>query len=340
LSRWLKIVLGVLAGLIVLLVLNAIAVSNQTKDAEVNVEGAEIIETSNGALQVLDEGDPAGSPIVLIHCYTCSIEWWQKLTPLLTAEHRVLSVDLLGHGGSDKPGAGYSIEDQAAALAEALSSLGVQGATVVGHSLGGTVATGLAEQSPQLASKVVLIDKAPDDSFDDESFARKLGELPVVGQATQRLVAWAPDSSVRDQYEEVFAPDFNIASGFENPDQVVDDLREMTYTAFTDVGDADSDYTGERALDERLSALGVPLLVIFGAEDQFYDAEPASDRYADISGAQIELIQGAGHSPNVETPDQVAELILAFATPAAVQPAKKAGRSGKKKATAGARKKD
>jgi pimeloyl-ACP methyl ester carboxylesterase len=331
LSRRLKIALGVVAGLILLLVLNAIAVSNQTKDAELNVEGAEIVETSHGGVQVLDEGDPAGSPIVLIHCFTCSIEWWQKLAPLLADGHRVLSVDLLGHGGSDKPGAGYSIEDQAGALAESLSSLGVQGATVVGHSLGGTVATGLAEQSPQLASKVVLIDQAPDDSFEDESFTEKLGKLPVVGQATQRLVAWAPDSSVRDLYEEVFAPDFNIASGFENPDQVVDDLREMTYTAFTDVSDAESDYTDERALDERLSAIGVPLLVIFGAEDQVYHAEPALERYADIPGAQTELVEGAGHSPNVETPDQVAPLILSFAAPAAGQAAKKKAATGGKK---------
>jgi pimeloyl-ACP methyl ester carboxylesterase len=339
LSRGLKITLGVVAGVIVLLVLNAIAVSNQTKDAKLNVEDAEIVETSHGAVQVLDEGDPAGSPIVLIHCYTCSIEWWQKLSPLLAREHRVLSVDLLGHGGSDKPGAGYSIEDQAGALAEALSSLGVQGATVVGHSLGGTVATGLAEQSPQLASKVVLIDQAPDDSFEDESFTQKLGYVPVIGQAMQRLVAWAPDSSVRDQYEEVFAPDFNIASGFENPDQVVDDLREMTYTAFVDAGEAEDDFTDDRPLDERLGALGVPLLVIFGAEDQVYDAGPTLDRYADIAGAQTELIQGAGHSPNVETPDQVAQLVLGFATPVAVQPPKKTGPPGKKKAAAGARKK-
>jgi pimeloyl-ACP methyl ester carboxylesterase len=330
LSRGLKIVLGVIAGLIVLLVLNAIAVSNQTKDAELNVEGAEIVETSHGGVQVLDEGDPAGSPIVLIHCFTCSIEWWQKLAPLLADGHRVLSVDLLGHGGSDKPGAGYSIEDQAGAAAEALSSLGVQGAPVVGHSLGGTVATGLAEQSPQLASKVVLIDQAPDNSDVDTSLTQDLGQVTVIGQAMQRLVAWAPDSSVREQYEEAFAPNFNIASGFENPDQVVDDLREMTYTAFVDAADAENDFTDERPLNERLGAIGVPLLVIFGAEDQIYDAEPTLARYSDIPGVQTKLIEGAGHSPNVETPDQVAPLILSFAAPPAGQAAKKKAATGGK----------
>jgi pimeloyl-ACP methyl ester carboxylesterase len=344
LSRWLKILLGVLAGIIVLLVLNAVAVSRQTKDAEVNVDGAELVETSYGALQVLDEGDPQGSPIVLIHCYTCSMNWWGQFAPMLETGHRVIRVDLLGHGGSDKPSEGYSMENQANAIAEALSELGVTGATVVGHSLGGTVATALAAQSPELATKVVVVDQAPDSSFGDESITQKLGHLPVIGQAMERLVHIAPSSEVRDQYEDAFAPGFNIASGFENPDQVVDDLREMTYTAFDDSAGAEEDYTDEQPLDERLSALQMPVLVIFGAEDQIYDADAALERYAPVPDAQTELIQGAGHSPNVEKPNEVAPLIVAFAdqpSPAVQEQQRQAAkqRAQQKKAAAAARKK-
>jgi hypothetical protein len=53
--------------------------------------------------------------------------------------------------------------------------------------------------------------------------------------------------------------------------------------------------------------------VIFGAEDQVYDADEALDRYAEIPGAQTELIEGAGHSPNVEKPAEIASLIRTFA---------------------------
>src|ERR687888_226268 len=98
--------------------------------------------------------------ILLIHCYTCSMKWWDGLAPLLERDHRVIRVDLLGHGGSDKPGAGYSIDDQATAVGEALAKLGVVNATVVGHSLGGSVVTALAQQSPRLASRVVIVDQA------------------------------------------------------------------------------------------------------------------------------------------------------------------------------------
>lgn len=311
-SRWLKVVLVVLGVLIALLVLNAIAVTNKTKDAERNVEAAELVDTSNGTLQVLDEGNPEGSPIVLIHGYTASMNWFEQLAPLLAQRHRVISVDLLGHGGSDKPSAGYEIADQANAIAEALASMDVSGATMVGHSLGGTVATALAEQSPDLATKVVILDQAPNDSFEDLSFIAELGYQPIIGPALQRLTDIAPNSVVRDQYEQAFAPGFNIASGFENPDQVVDDLREMTYTAFVDVAEAEGDYSDARSLDDRLSAIEVPLLVVFGREDQIYDAEAAIEPYEDVIGARTELIEGVGHSPNVEAPEQTAALIESF----------------------------
>ncbi len=339
---WVKVASAILAGLIVLLVLNAIVVSNETRDAERTVEGAELIETSNGTLQVLDEGPETGSPIVLIHGYTASLNWFEGLAPLLAESHRVIRVDLLGHGGSDKPRSGYEISDQANAVAEALAKLGGSDATVVGHSLGATVATALAEQSPELATKVVNIDQATDDSFEELSFTAKLGTEPVIGQAMNRISDIAPTSTVRSQFQQAFAPDFNIASGFDNPDQVVEDLNEMTYTAFVDVVDEEGKYSDARHLDDRLSALEIPVLVIFGAEDQVYDADAAIEPYEDIPGVQTELIEGTGHSPNVEIPERIAPLISAFAdapTPeekAAAKAAKK--RAAKKAAAAAARK--
>jgi pimeloyl-ACP methyl ester carboxylesterase len=328
--RWLKITLGVIGALIVLLLLNAIVVSNATKDAYVRNTGAQLVDTSNGTLQVLEQGNPRGTPIVLIHCYTCSMNWWDDLAPLLERDHRVIRVDLLGHGGSDKPGTGYSIEDQATAVAEALAKLGVVNATVVGHSLGGSVVTALAQQSPQLASRVVIIDQAPEDGFDNEGFAQRISYWPVIGQASDRLLRIGPKSAIRDQYDDAFAPGYDISTGFDNPDQPVDDLRAMTYTAYKDTRDAEQDFVAESPLDQRLATAHVPTMVIFGAEDQLYDAQEAVDRYRqNVPGVQTHLIPGAGHSPNIERPNLVAPLILSWAAPpqGALQPAKKKNRT-------------
>jgi pimeloyl-ACP methyl ester carboxylesterase len=313
-SRWLKVTLALCAGIVVLLVLNAVAVSNETKDAEQITEGAELIDTSAGTLQVLDEGAPQGPPIVLIHGYAGSMRWYDQLAGLLGTDHRVIRVDLLGHGGSEKPSAGYEVGEQANAIAEALASLGVTDATVVGHSLGATVATALAEQSPELAAKVAVIDEAVnDDHENDFGLTADLGYVPVIGQAMSRALDVAPTSFVRDQFDVAFADDFNPASGFENPDQVVEDLSAMTYTAFTDSSDAEQEYTDARSLDDRLSALEIPVLVVFGSEDEVYDAESSIEPYEDITGVRTEVIDGVGHSPNVEAPAEIAPLISAFA---------------------------
>ena len=185
-KRGLKILIAIVAVLAVLLAANTIAVDNETKPAEVTVDGGRILQLSAGDLQVWEDGPTAGSsgdpPIVLIHCYSCSLRWWDHIVPLLSERHRVIRVDLLGHGGSEKPQSGYSMEDQAALVGEALNQLGVEGAVVVGHSLGATVAAALAEQSSELVDRVVDIDQAPDDSFGSLPLIARLAYVPVLGE--------------------------------------------------------------------------------------------------------------------------------------------------------------
>jgi pimeloyl-ACP methyl ester carboxylesterase len=317
LRRGWAIFIAVVAVLAVLLAANTIALDNETKPAEVTVDGGEILQLSGGEIQVWEDGPTGGGggepPIVLIHCYSCSLHWWDGMVPILSERHRVIRLDLLGHGGSAKPQTGYSMEDQATLAAEALNELGVEGAVVVGHSLGATVATALAEQSSELVDRVVNIDQAPDNSYGELPFLASLGYVPVLGQLLNRVT---PDFAIEDAYEDGFAPGYDVASGFENPDQVVDDFRAMTYTSFDESATEEDRYTDEVPLDERLASTAVPLLVIFGAEDQIYDAADAISGFEDVPGVRTATIEGAGHSPNVERPEDTARLILEFAAEA------------------------
>jgi pimeloyl-ACP methyl ester carboxylesterase len=324
-----KILIGVVVALAILLTLNTVAIDNQTKGAEVTVSGGKILKLAGGDIQVKEVGPTAPSvprpgatgssgssgqraaspPIVLIHCYTCAIDWWDGMIPLLSRTHRVVAIDLLGHGGSEKPSSGYGIEQQASLVAQALNKLGVEGAVVVGHSLGAAVATELAAQSRQLVDRLVVIDEAPDSSFGDLGTMAKLSYQPVLGQAMWRVL---PDGAIKDGLGEAFAP------GYDVPDAFVDDLKRMTYTSYKASYDDEKDYTDERPLDERIRAALVPALVIFGSEDQIYDARKAIAAYAGIPGARTAIVQGAGHSPNVEKPAQTAKLVLGFARPTAL----------------------
>ena len=161
-------------------------------------------------------------PIVLLHCYSCSLHWWDGMAPILARRHRVIRIDLLGHGGSQKPSSGYAITNQAALVAAALDQLEVQGAVVVGHSMGFSVATALAEQSTQLVDRLVNIGEGPNEDACSLPTLAELGYTPVLGQAIWRLT---PDFLVDDGYARAFAPGYDLADGFPNPDQVVDDFR-------------------------------------------------------------------------------------------------------------------
>jgi pimeloyl-ACP methyl ester carboxylesterase len=312
-----KILIGVLVALAVLLAINLLIVNAQTKDAAVTVDGGQILSLPGGDVQVTDSGDPKGAnpgaPIVLIHCFGCSLNWWDGMMPLLTRNHRVIRIDLLGHGGSAKPKSGYAIEDQARLGAGALDRLGVQGAVVVGHSLGASVAVSLAQQASELVDRVAIIDQAPDSSYGGLDFLSKVTTWPVIGQAMWRVKF---GSLIKQGYKQAFAPGYDIESGFENPDQVVEDNKAMTFTSYTDTIDAEEDFTDAMPLDERMRQAAVPLMVIFGSEDQIYDVGPALSAYKAVPGVRTAEIQGAGHSPNVEKPQETARLVLEFAADA------------------------
>ena len=290
-------------ALAVLLALNTIAVDNETKAAKVTVTGARIVSLSDGDLQVKEDGPPTAPPIVLLHGYTGSMRWWDAITPLLAKDHHVIRIDLLGHGGSEKPANGYSMKNQAQLVAEALNQLGVAGATVVGHSMGGIVATALGETSPQLVARIAVIDTPPDNSFAHNPIKQRLSRTPVLGELTWRAL---PDSQFADGLKIAFAKGFPVPAGF------VSDLRGMTYTSYKDSHDALDAYVGQQSLDARLQPLAIPLLVIFGAQDQLLNPK-AANAYSDVPGVEIHTIAGAGHSPQIEKPQETANLILTFA---------------------------
>jgi pimeloyl-ACP methyl ester carboxylesterase len=301
-----KIAVAVALGVVALLVVNALIADGKTDEAEVTVPGGRILELPQGDLQAVESGPRDGDPIVLIHCYTCSLDWWDGVVPSLERDHRVVRLDLLGHGGSEKPGSGYAPEEQAEVVAEALERLEVTGATVVGHSLGGTITVALAERDPQLVERAAIVDMPPDDTYGDLGLPAELVFYPLIGEA---LWAVKPDASVRDGLQKAFAP------GFEVPDAYVEGVKRMTYTAYDDTIDGQESFLDEGSLDQRLKRIGKPLMVLMGAEEQLVDdPRRALDQYKQaVPAAEIHLVADAGHSPNVEQPEKTAALVLGFA---------------------------
>jgi pimeloyl-ACP methyl ester carboxylesterase len=305
-GRGLKIGIAAVLALVALLAINALVVDNKTEKAEATVPSGRILDLPGGEMQVAEHGSRNAPPIVLIHCFSCAMDWWDGMVPLLERDHRVVTVDLLGHGGSEKPGSGYTPENQAKVVAEALERLGVSDAAVVGHSLGGSVGVALSEQSPQLVDRLTIIDMPPDHTYGDLGFIAGLAFRPVIGQALWQI---KPDFSVRDGLEVAFAP------GYEVPDAFVEDVKRLTYSAYDSSPGGNEDFLEERSLDQRMKATGIPLMVLMGAEEQIVDdPQRALDQFAEGDpGTEVHLIEGAGHSPNVEKPALTARLVQRFA---------------------------
>lgn len=308
-GRGWKILIGVAIAIAVLIGINAVVIDGETKGAEVNEPGGRILHLPGGDIQVVDRGPRKAPAILLVHCFSCAINWWDGMMPRLDRTHRVIAVDLLGHGGSEKPTSGYTVPNQADLVAAALTRLGVHRVEAVGHSLGGAVVTALTERAPELVERTVIIDTAPTHRESSLGLIANAAFAPVIGEALWRI---KPDFAVKKGLEVAFAP------GFDVPDEFVEDVNRMTYSSYHDSPEGTDDYTKEEGLDRRMKASGKPLMVLMGAEEQIIE-DPAA-RLAEYRrtypGTITHLIKGAGHSPNVEKPAETAALVLAFDKPA------------------------
>ena len=299
-SRWGRWGVPACALIVLLLVGNAYVVDAKTRAAMAR-DGGGIVDTPVVEANVKVEGD--GHPIVLIHGFGAAMDWWDDIAPTLANDHRVVRIDLIGHGGTAAPVSGYTIERQASLVLAILDKLGIDRFIVIGHSMGGEVATALAEANPGRVERMVLIDSPPvaETTF---KFLTRLALMPIVGELLARAKA---DAIIRRGLAQGFAP------GFAVPNKLIADFRQLTYTAFRSAHDNSVAYEKAKPVYERLAAISPapPLLVIFGSRDQL--VSPASAKlYENVPGARIATIDGVGHSPMVEAPAKVLELLKSF----------------------------
>jgi pimeloyl-ACP methyl ester carboxylesterase len=297
--KLLIIVLSLLGVLVVVMVANALITGNDTEPAKADI--GRIVATPNGDVQVRERG-PADAPaILLVHCYTCSMHYWQRVEPLLATNRRVIEVDLLGHGGSEKPKDGYSMENQADTIEQVLQEIDAPRVLAVGQSLGGPVVTALAQRHPARVRGLVIMDSSSQSKYVDLPVAARIARAPVLGPAIKQVV---PDDVIEEELSKAFH------EGFDFPDQFVDDVKKMTFLSFKKSPEAGADFSDEQALDDRIAATGKPVTVVFGAEDRIVDPESADD-YRDIPGGRVIVLQGIGHTPQMEAPARATAIIRA-----------------------------
>ncbi|MFB8379527.1 alpha/beta fold hydrolase [Streptomyces rubiginosohelvolus] len=264
--------------------------------------GHEVVKHVHG-MHVVQYGPRQAPPLVLIHGSGSSGSSWSPVVPALADRYHVIRVDLPGHGRSS-PAPSYDVPEQAGRLAAVLDELALRPVTAVGHSSGGYVATALTEQRPDLVGSLALISSgpSPDALLPQPALLRALAAPPL----GPLLWPIRSDTMLRKGMSSVCNRPVDI------PDELVAEVRGIDYRTFRAVLRRNTAYITERSVPERLAALDVPVLVIFGAADRRWD--PSSVHHYDtVTTARIEQLADVGHLPMFEAPEATGELLLAFA---------------------------
>lgn len=254
-----------------------------------------------------------GPPVVLIHGMVNSSKHWERVALDLARDHTVIAPDLIGHGDSAAVRGDYSLGAHAASIRDLLAAIGVERATVVGHSLGGGVAMQFFYQFPQRVERLALVSSG---GLGPE-VSPMLRGAAVPGAAG--LVWAASHRRVLGALERVSA--WLGSRGVKNSVYVRAIVRALAplqrraaRTAFLQTLRAVIDPQGQKvsARDRLYLLSGFPTLIVWGERDRTIPLEHGRLAHQAIPGSRFETLPGAAHFPNLEDADALAAVLRDF----------------------------
>jgi pimeloyl-ACP methyl ester carboxylesterase len=245
-------------------------------------------------LHYVDAG--SGSVVVLLHGLADDVGVWESVMPALAAKHRVIALDQIGFGRSDKPLLGYRAGTFVDFLDGFLNELKIDRASLVGNSLGGWIAANFALAHPERIDRLVLCDAAGYAALGKNMNARALNALRLASREDIRYLGPLTFHNKRF-YEDVdLAFKQRVTAG---DNYTVNQLL-------------DSMIRGEDVLDGRLGAIHKPTLIVWGREDKLIPLNFAERFHKEITGSRLKVIDDCGHMPHVECADKFNHALLKF----------------------------
>jgi pimeloyl-ACP methyl ester carboxylesterase len=255
----------------------------------------------------------SGPTVVLIHGMINSSRHWEEVALQLAGSHRVVAPDLIGHGDSATPRGDYSLGAHAATIRDLLATIGVERATIVGHSLGGGVAMQFFYQFPQRTERLVLISSG--------GLGREVspllrgaalpGAATMLRLAANRRLVGAIDGaghrlrargSARGAYLEAVARALRPLGEPGSRRAFLQTLRSVI------------DFHGQHvSARDRLYLLGeMPTLIVWGERDRTIPAAHGVEAHRAIPFCRYETLPRAAHFPHLEDPDGLAAVLGDF----------------------------
>jgi len=255
----------------------------------------------------------SGPALLLIHGIGNDLHTWRDVIPELARHHTVIAPDLLGHGQSDRPRADYSVAAYANGMRDLLSVLDIERVSVIGHSLGGGVATQFAYQYPERCERLVLVSSGG--VARHVSLGLRLLTAPGATQALALVGVPGVRTALHGFFAALDALDHDMGLDRASLLPMLDGLADaQARQAFVRTLRAVVDLRGQvvTMLDRCYLAAGMPTLLIWGDRDAVIPLEHGRIARAAMPGSRLEIFEGAGHYPHHVDPLRFVALVHEF----------------------------
>lgn len=253
----------------------------------------------------------ADVPLLFIHGISESLEFWDRQLEVGIGQHRLLAIDLPGHGLSDPGGQPYDVDKFASFSLDLADALGLERFYVVGNSLGGAIAVRMAHAAPERVNGIVLASAA---ALGREVFMPfRIMTLPLLGE----LMTRPGKTAVQQQLKVIF----------HDPAVVTDAIRDIVYRNTAKPGGQKAFLTTLRNMvgfggqrpesweqtKSLLKTLSQPVLFIHGKQDVVLPAQHTIDAQAITPNSKLILLDDCGHTPQMEKPEFFNQALAEFA---------------------------
>ena len=253
----------------------------------------------------------AGSPVLLLHGYAHFLETWDFNLRPLSQHYQAYAMDLPGHGLSDKPGIAYNLSFFTKFVINFMQALGLEHASLIGHSMGGQISLNVAINFPEKVDSLILETSAG--LSNDVSLFHKVCSMPVLGSADTNE---SPIKTALGQRmkREFYHPDFvakeivDISYRFM---QQMPETRRVLLSILQHSVTADG-LRPEVVMLDRLYLVKSPTLFIHGAQDEIHPLELSQNACHLIPNARLKVIDECGHCPHIEKAAEFNEVVIAF----------------------------
>ena len=262
------------------------------------------IRLSNGITLAYDDaGDQSAPPVVLIHGVSMSRRYFHRQLEPLSADHRVVAVDLRAHGGSEKVQSGHTVSQYARDLKLFVDALGLARPVLLGWSMGAFVAWDYIRQfgTGDLRGLIVVDEAASDFKWD--GFPHGFIDLETLTSLMSDVQA------DRDAFlRHLVALMFNHEPAPEDAEWMVHECARLP------IGPLSAILFDQSVQDYRdvLPAVDVPTLVCWGRHDALLPVSGAAHLSENIPQAAVELFEDSGHCPFLEEADRFNQVVDAF----------------------------